>query len=245
MTGFREGSWYSPGYNQKLLVRRYVPGAQFAAEYAQRKFGSQCAGLRFTESRDLPQASQELNKLYASYPGVVSSQVHAGEVAFTCTVNGQPFQGYVFAGTLLTAGQGYGLWNVPHLHGFLATRQGTGAATAALHRMVSSLQMNPQWVRAQQATTAQTSAIVSETHAHITKIIDDGYWARQRSNDEISRKWSNYILGQTDVVDPDTGERWKVASGRNYYWRQDYTDNIVGTNTYDRPDINFSPLLEY
>ncbi|MBM3814450.1 MAG: hypothetical protein FJW20_22730 [Acidimicrobiia bacterium] len=32
MAGFREGSWYAPGYGVKMLVKRYTPGASFAEE---------------------------------------------------------------------------------------------------------------------------------------------------------------------------------------------------------------------
>ena len=63
--------------------------------------------------------------------------------------------------------------------------------------------------------------------------------------DDINRKFSNYILGVTDVVDPETGETWKVEAGHNYYWRRDFTNQVAGTRTADRPDINFSLLKEF
>src|SRR5581483_2847894 len=34
MGGFREGSWYSPGYGVRMMVRQYIPGAAFARSYA-------------------------------------------------------------------------------------------------------------------------------------------------------------------------------------------------------------------
>ena len=52
-------------------------------------------------------------------------------------------------------------------------------------------------------------------------------------------------LGQTDVVDPATGEKWKVASGNNYYWRKEGTNQVAGTDTWTRPDIDFTPLKEW
>ncbi len=63
--------------------------------------------------------------------------------------------------------------------------------------------------------------------------------------DNIARDYSNATLGVTDVRDPDTGETWNVASGKNYYWRQQGTNGIVGTETFDRPDIDFAPLEEF
>ena len=118
-------------------------------------------------------------------------------------------------------------------------------AQAILSRMVSSFQLDPAWVAKQRNLTAEVSKVVSQTHEAISKIISDTYWHRQAVQDDLSRKWSNTILGQTDVVDPATGEKWKVASGHNYYWRKEHTDVVVGTDVYERPDIDFAPLAEW
>lgn len=245
MTGFPEGSWYSPGFNTRMLVRRFLTGLQFASEYTRRSLAAGCAGFRFTEQRELPEASRQLSGLFLNRPGLVTMQVHAGEVAFTCTANEQPMQGYLFSGTLLVPSQSGGIWQVPFLHGFLAAAPQTGTAVQALDRLIRSIQINPAWASRQQAAAGETSAIISKTHAYVSGVIEQGYWSREQARYESSRKFSNMILGQTDVVDPETGERWKVASGHNYYWRQDYTDNVAGTNISERPDTNFSPLLEY
>ena len=109
--------------------------------------------------------------------------------------------------------------------------------------MVKTFKINSRWLAMQSNLTAATSEIVSRTHNEISEIINSSYQYRQRVNDDLSRKWSNVILGLTDVKDPETGETWKVASGRNYYWRKG--DSIVGTDTYDRPDIDFTPLEEW
>jgi hypothetical protein len=53
------------------------------------------------------------------------------------------------------------------------------------------------------------------------------------------------MLGLTDVADPETGETWKATSGHNYYWRKPATDTVVGTDTYERPDTDFSPLKQW
>gem|GEM_PF-5064927 len=63
--------------------------------------------------------------------------------------------------------------------------------------------------------------------------------------DEVNGKFSNNILGMTDVVDPETGETWKMEAGHNDYWRKDYANRIVGTEVFIRPEINFSPLKEF
>ncbi|MBI4873651.1 MAG: hypothetical protein HY822_03345 [Acidobacteria bacterium] len=241
MTGFREGSWYSPGYGVRMMVRRYVPGVNFAAEYAQRKIGARCAGLQLADQRDRPDVARQLGQAY-SQSSLVAQQLTVGEVAFTCDGS---MRGVYLAGTELTRTSGTGLWQVKHLAGYVAPAGQVAVAEGVLRRVVESVRINPEWERMQQGVTAASSRIVARTHAEISAGISQSYWSRQQSQDNLSRQWSNVILGQTDVTDPATGEKWKVASGHNYYWRKEGTDQVAGTDTWTRPDIDFTPLREW
>ncbi len=243
MSGFREGSWYSPGYGVRMMVRRYMTGVDFAAEYVRQRIGARCAGLRVIETRDRPDVARQLGAIY-SQGGFVSQRLTVGEAAFTC---GGSMRGLYLAGTQLTqmAGMPGGLWQVPHLAGYVAPADQAPLAESVLRRAIETAELNPEWARMQQGVTAATSRIVSQTHAEISASINESYWNRQRSQDELSRKWSNVILGQTDVVDPATGEKWKVAAGHNYYWRKEGGNQIAGTDTWTRPDIDFTPLKEW
>jgi len=54
--------------------------------------------------------------------------------------------------------------------------------------------------------------------------------------DEISRKWSNAILGVVDLVNPTTGDiRYSVPNGSNYYW--ELGGKVLGTETHTSPGI--------
>ncbi len=244
MTGFGEGSWYSPGYGVNMLVKRYLDGRNFAKEYVMQKIAVRYSDLTFTEEKDRPDVSKVINDIYRHYSAYgIQSAVDTGEVFFTCRKNNKNYVGYYFAGTRLTTAYGSGNWLVEHLFGFLAEKSKSGIARQVLGHMVKSFKINPRWLAMQSNLTAATSEIVSRTHDEISEIINSSYQYRQWVYDDISRKWSNAILGLTDVNDPETGETWKVASGRNYYWRKG--DSIVGTDTYDRPDIDFTPLEEW
>jgi hypothetical protein len=159
--------------------------------------------------------------------------------------DGQPLRGYSFAGTQMTSAYGTGVWNAQYLHGYLAADDAVETANAVLNRMVESARVNPQWAAMQQSVAAQSAEIVRRTNAEIARITRETYWRRQRTQDYISRQWSNTMLGLADLVDPVTGETWQAASGHNYYWRKQGADAIVGTNTYERPDIDFTPLKEW
>jgi hypothetical protein len=244
MTGFREGTWYSPGYGVNMMVRRYIPGTAFAREYVTTKVARGCSDLTFTEMRDRPDAVQAINAINAQYGGLgMSVSLTAGEVAFTCRRGDQVMQGYYFAGTQLTESPGMGgVWNVEYLFGYLAARDKAEQAQSVLNTIIKSIQLNPQWVAMQQNITANTSQIVSRTNAEISNIISESYWSRQATMDELSRRRSNATLGVEDVVDPATGREIKVESGSNYYWI-DHRGTIVGTDTDTRPNIDFRELI--
>lgn len=244
MTGFREGSQYSPGYGVVFLVQRYLPGAEFARQYIALRPAKGCANLVFTENRSRPDIDNAVNGVYSRFAlAGMSLELRSGDASFTCQENGQPMAGYYFAGTLRTrsASMPGGNWNVQHLLGFVAAREKAALAQQVMERIVASIAINPDWARRQQQTTAETSRIVSETSAAISKVSSDTYWSRQRSNDELSRRRSNATLGVEDVIDPATGREIKVESGSNYYWI-DQRGTIVGTETHTLPSLDFRAL---
>jgi len=245
MSGFREGSWYSPGYGVRFLVQRYIPGAAFARQYVMMRCARYCSDVTVTENRDLPQAVAAINAVYARYAGVgVALSLTAGEAVFTCRQQDRPMRGYYFAGTQRTqvAGMQGGVWNAEYLAGFLAAEGKLELAREVFDHALKSIQINPQWLAMQQNLTANTSRIVSQTHAEITRIIDESYWSRQATMDELSRRRSNVILGVEDVIDPVTGRELKVESGSNYYWI-DHRGTIVGTDTHTRPNLDFREMV--
>jgi hypothetical protein len=243
MAGFREGSWYSPGYGVNMMVRRYLPGVVFAKEYVSGKAARGCAELAFTDSRERPDAAQAINAVYSQYGGYgVSVSLTAGEAAFTCRQNGQPMRGYYFAGTQLTHTSGMGLWNVEHLCGYLAPAAQADLAQSVLNHIIGSIEINPQWAAMQQGIAANTSRIVARTSEEISKIVNDTYWNRQGVMDELSRRRSNATLGVEDVIDPASGRQIKLESGSDYYWI-DQRGSIVGTQTDTRPNLDFRALI--
>ncbi|HWQ19916.1 MAG TPA: hypothetical protein VN455_09080 [Methanotrichaceae archaeon] len=81
--------------------------------------------------------------------------------------------------------------------------------------------------------------------SEVSDIIMETYNSREKTMDDLSHKWSNTILGTTDVQDPGTGDVYNVESGSNYYWK-DNSGSVWGTQTADSPSpsIDFTPLEE-
>lgn len=244
MTGFREGSWYSPGYGVNMMVRRYMPGVLFAREYVAARAARGCSNLNFTGGRERPDADGPLNQMMAGLASVGGiMRIESGEAAFTCDQNGAPASGYYFAGTLRagSAGTPGGIWVAQYLYGYVAAREHAGQAQRILSHMLASYRDNPQWVAMQGNITASTSRIVAETQQYVSKIISDTFDYKNRVDDEISRRRENAILGTVDVLDPGTGRQYKVENSANYYWL-DNRGVIVGTQTATSPGWDFQEL---
>lgn len=84
-----------------------------------------------------------------------------------------------------------------------------------------------------------------DASSDVSNIITEAYNSREKTMDDLSNKWSNTILGTTDLRDPNTGEVTSVESGSNYYWK-DNQDTVWGTQTADSPSpsVDFTPLQE-
>ncbi len=243
---FPEGSTYSPGYGTQMLVKRYFTGEMYAQDFVARVVAGHYTNPRMVKSTDLREKVAAINQVYAQQSGgVMQSSLSLGELAFTCEGNGRAMSGYCIAMTRRTADKTGGIWNVEFLAGFLAPSERAVEAGAVAQRMVTSFRLNPAWVKMQQNLTASVSGIVAKTNAEISGIINDGYWTRQAAQDDVARKHANAILGLTDLVDADTGVTYKVTSGSNYYWSRPGDDTVVGTDTADRPGIDFAPLREW
>lgn len=234
--GFREGSWYSPGYGVRMLVKSYMPGAMFAQWYAQSKAAQGCANLRFTQQQDRTREFGAINAQYAQFRAQgMNVQLSAGEVSFTCERAGRPVNGYYFATTLLTTQMGNnGIWVVDQLYGYMSSPGSEDEAEETLSRGLQSFQWNPQWLRMQQGLAMQVSGIVSQTQTEIAKMSKASFEYRQRSGSESMRKWSNAMLGLLDARDPATGRELKVDNAANYTWI-DVNGKITGTLTDTKP----------
>jgi hypothetical protein len=245
MTGFGEGSWYSPGYGVNMLVRRYTPGTQFAREYVSSRAGRGCANVTFTGGRDRPDVDAPLNRLLSGLAAAGGAmQIRSGEVTFTCEQKGRPFSGYYFAGSLRAgmAGSPGGIWHIEYLYGYVAAREKAAPAEQILAHMLTTYRENSQWMAMQQNVTAATSRIVAQTQQEVSKMISDTFAYKSQVDDEISRRRENAILGTVDVIDPPTGRQIKVENGANYYWLDNH-GVIVGTQTDTTPGWNFQQMM--
>lgn len=231
-TGFREGSWYSPGYGNNMMVKQYTPGVDFAAQYA-----SQIAGgtPEFLDREDRPELARQIMGLQeTSYYGI-NQRMDAGNVAFQGSSDRGRFFGYVFANTLKVETNSNGIWHVEQLYGYLASPEKDKEARAILAKVIQSFHVNPEWAQMQSNITGNVSKIVTQTNSYISGIINETYSNRSAAQDRSNRNFDDYVRGVERLVD-ENGNEYEVKSGSNYYWIDQFQQSI-GTNIYQNPDI--------
>jgi hypothetical protein len=242
VAGFTEGSWYSY-MGMTWMVRSYVSGLDFAREYLMQNLPAGCTGATIIDERDRSDLSQPINEIYGRYNLYGGSlTVDTGQVLAECSLGGESVYIFCFAGTKLTKTPDIEVWNVEYLvYGVVPAVEGD-AGQAILGHIANSYELNPQWVQRQAEVAGEVGDTVARVAGEIREITRKAFEAESEARYNAARRWSNMILGQTDVMDPATGETWRVANGHNYYWRRG--DTVVGTDI-DRPNVDFTPLVEW
>jgi hypothetical protein len=193
------------------------------------------------DRRERPDLVQEMEMEAAGFQQFGRVTNSAGEIAFTCNQNGQPREGDLLVSTQLIQSGVLQLWYAKNLLAYLAPHDRTAEAQAVMVHIVKSVQVNPQWVARQQQTTMEVSQIATQTQQHLSNTIMSTYWNKVYAHDETMRRVENSILGTVDVVDPETGERRRIANNANYDWI-DNRGVIVGTQTDSAPNVDFRRL---
>jgi hypothetical protein len=193
----------------QLRQSPYVTGDQFAVKYGQARFSHMCQGLRLTKSQSKPP------KFGAAGQG--GMRTTAGEAVFSCSVNGQPTTGYVYAETFIV---GYGgsiaNWSIVALGSVFAPTDQAMAAVQLLTHSGQSLAMNPQWSQMQRgfenmvarSNMAQAMATIRQTaqmNAYQQRVIQNMGHEQDNFNDIIN--------GVSLTRDPTTGQEYEVPLG--------------------------------
>jgi len=256
MGGLREGSYQALGDGTKLEIRRYIPGQQFARAYVQSFVSRQCSGLQIVSNN----VRQDLASTFlqsARNEGYASAYLTAGDINFTCGMNGLPVQGKYVAATVQPAPSQTTLWAVYRLYGYLAPAGREKEAEQVLTQAIQTWKFNPQW-EAQQRSTANAAVMqdnmrsqqirnralqaIAEDQRQTSETIMKGWEQRQQVYDEISRRRENAILGTLDVIDPQTGTQYKVSNYGDYHYMSN-EGYIYSTNTSINPGPNLREMI--
>lgn len=254
--GMREGTYYRLGDGGRLLIRAFTPAQQFVRDYVQRTVARECRGPRIV-SENSRQDLADSARRKAAEQGAMNPQVTAAGVAFSCEWNGGRTAGYYALATILPMPQRSGIWYVQEMSGYLAAPELEHTADEVSRHVLSSMGVNANWQATQNQIAAnavtqdnarsaqiqaQARAAAAESERQTTDTIVKGYEARSKVYDEVSRRRENAILGTVDVVDPVSGQQYKIDNVSDYHWMGNQ-GNIVGTKTDTSPGLDFHQML--
>ncbi|HVG33232.1 MAG TPA: hypothetical protein VM911_09130 [Pyrinomonadaceae bacterium] len=236
--GYREGQWYQGG----MFISRFMPGFAYASQYVQMKFGQNCSNLELVYQKERPDYVQQLERQGLTMQGYHTT---AGEVAFTCQINGQPYTGYVFAETSAAPSMGVAtIWSSRTLYGFLAPSNRAREADAVLHRAVASFSVNPQWAQRELRMERRQLDELNRYREFAYNLQKQTQADRWASWDRISEKTQDVLSGKTNVIDPQTGQQYKAQAGSSYYWIDPTRNVIAGTNLPYQPTWDFREMVQ-
>lgn len=236
--GYREGQMYQGG----MFIMRFMPGVAFASQYVQMNFGRNCSNPQWLFQKDRPDFVQQLAR-----QGLVMPDYHttAGEVGFTCQINNQPYVGYVFAETSAAPSMGVAvIWSSRVLYGFLAPANRAREADAVLHRAVASFTINPQWAARERGMERRMLDELKRYNEFAYNLQKQTQAERMAALDRVSEKTQDVLSGQTNVIDPQTGQQYKAQAGSSYYWIDPTRNVITGTNLPYQPTWDFRELVQ-
>jgi hypothetical protein len=247
--GVHEGQVVQGPWGGPVLVSRYLPGEQFAGQYAATRL---CPRGQVTASAPLIAESRELTARLQAIGARISTAVQAnlGEAYFRCGTA----LGYTFASTMLMAppggGGGMGLWVVPEVASVIVSGPAQARFGAyVLHTMMETFAMNPEWEARQAKVTQDVTGASTQmaqamaqsiaqhgqrqaaaasaggfNHPNDTRLPTDlrAKWARE---DVTRQKFSDATMGQHWMHSP-TGENVRVDNSVSNWW-MDHNRNVV------------------
>lgn len=215
--GGREGQRYSTGVDWGITAR-YLPGKDFAASYAQARFGGMCQNLQLKTTNPLPPVlAPEREVIARTAQGEVVNTTTAGEALFRCIANGQEMVAYVWAETTLTTSNFSPIrnWAATGLVSFLAPRAQAPMAGKMLEHSARSLTLNPDWVARQAALSRQSTATVLQQAQQLMAAQQQRYQRLDAERHRQSMEMDDIINGVQWTTDPATGQHHEAPLGPN------------------------------
>lgn len=237
--GYREGQIIPAGPSSVTLMC-YLPGAQFAAQYIQRR----CRGARILDTVELPEEGRALAAGAEAANPTVHARVlgRAATVAFQCDNQ----QGRLEVGTVLASAPGgaIAMWFVPLLAGY-ATADPVQAelGKGVMNMLIASFQYDRAWEQRFNAEAHElTGHVIGEQNAMLR-----GVQARASQQATASLNHPNIFTPSSGVVKPaDTsgnkttcsgaGACGSVSTDHTHYWMNDSQVLVPGPESGEPPN---------
>jgi hypothetical protein len=254
--GLRPGMYTSLGDGSRLQIEPFLPATQFLRQYLRGPVLRDCSGIGIMGENQRPDLSAAAEKQVRGQ-GAPNVRVTAGGISFSCNWNGRPAHGNYAAATLFASSGMAAVWYADPLYGYIAVEGRQQEAEAISLHVYESTDINSDWKREEDMMAAdavrednaraaelraQAQKSIYESEQTTSDMIVKGYQQRSAVYDEIARKRENAILGTVDVIDPNTGQQYKVDNYGDYHWMNNQ-GVIAGTKTDSSPGVDWRQMI--
>ena len=222
----------------------YRDGIQTAEFYALRALSAdhRLEGIRITGRRARPDLSQLSSQASAALGQMGMTQAY-GEVRFSATRQGTPFEGVVIGSTLFASSGSVdpngGIFT-SYVTGYLAPAANAATVSSAAARVMGGVRWDYGWVTGNRRAAANDTRMALEYNRQIAALGQKMFEERDASNQRIAEGRGHVLSGTTVLQGPD-GQRYQAKAGSNYYFLDAPNDTIIGRNVWDNP-IDLQPL---
>ncbi|MDT5269216.1 MAG: hypothetical protein QOH49_1402 [Acidobacteriota bacterium] len=268
-----EGVPFSPNHMSQLMLLHYMPALGYNRWYLDKVIKLGIDDISVIRESEMAEPSQRLTQEMSSKAGAgVQIKVTVAQTEFKgrSKKDGRPIIGILISKVTVQANRSNPEvigWNAqPEVMICVADdRQEARQQMLAeiLMHLNQSYREDPAYVaRANQQLNRDTAVLAQqgaaaiqqsrETTAAIARnaeanrqSIMGSYWARTGAQNSYNEKFNDYLGDRTGVSDPNTGQTYKVGSGYSNYYLDPRSNTIIGTNSADRPPVDFTVLREY
>jgi hypothetical protein len=230
--GLVEGNYQLLDDGSKLEILPYMSGQKFARSYVETLVSRECSHPQFSYGAPREDLAAIFSQS-ASEEGFSDGFLTAGEVEFSCSLDGRQANGKFIAATLRVGHAESAMWFVYRLYGFVALAGREQDGEKIMTQVLQTLKFNSKW-QALKKTTSDPSVEAENPLAHEIQqraeedIIDDqrqttemnarSYEQRKRVYDAVDHKLENAVLGSVDIVDRENGTHYKISEFDDFHF---------------------------
>lgn len=271
--GVSEGVPFSPNHMGQSMFLHYMPALDYNKWYLDKVVKQGIDDISISRESELAEPTQRLTQEMSSKAGAgVQIKVTVAQTEFKgrSKQTGKPIIGILISKVVVQANRSNPEvigWNAQpaimmcvaddkqeahqQMLAEILTRLNQSYREDPAYAARANEQMNrdtavlaKQGAAAIQQSRETTAAIARNAEANRQSIMGS-YWARTGAQNSYNEKFNDYLGDRTGVSDPNTGQSYKVGSGYSNYYLDPRSNTIIGTNSADRPPVDFTVLKEY
>jgi len=140
--GLQAGLMIMESGGMTVGVAEYMTGAEAAAALIETSIASLCESYQLDSQTDIPDQS--------GFTADETQFFSAGEITFTCVIEGTQTVGYYYGVTIATNDANFGpVWYIDTTFGFIAVPERVEEAAGVLAQTLGTFQYNPAWLDTQ------------------------------------------------------------------------------------------------